>query len=143
MPDTVSHPRQITAGFVDYVMPEAWKADEAHPYILFQYKGLLTMEDVSNQRRAFAGPYCHASVDSLRKLYMYRSDEYYNMVFEGGEGAHLIDMAKDTTLPAMQISPLTLLYHVPTQKVLARFPDMMEMYSLCDWVEAAKREVTR
>lgn len=141
MPDTVSDQRQITADFVNHLMPKEWAADDAHPYILFQYKGLLTMEDVSNQRRAFAGPYCRASVDSLQKLFMYRSDEYYNMMFDGGEGAHLIDAARDTTMPVMHISPVTVLYHVPSKRVLASFPDMMEMYTLCDWVEAAKREL--
>lgn len=141
LPDTLSTLEQVNPGLVETLMPTSWSDSVSSPWVLVQYKRLLTMEDVSNQRRAFGGPYCRAKVDSLQKLFIYRSDAYYNMVFDGGENAYLLDLAKTDILPEVQTSSFTALYHKPSRKISSIYPDFMEMYSLCDWIDTVKRDL--
>jgi len=141
VPDTLSTLEQVSPGLVETLMPTSWPDSVSSPWVLVQYKRLLTMEDVSNQRRAFGGPYCRVKVDSLQKLFIYRSDAYYNMVFDGGENAYLLDLAKTNILPVVQPSSFTALYHKPSRQILSMYPDFMEMYALCDWIDTVKKDM--
>lgn len=141
VPDTLRTLGQVSPSLVEALIPSNWADSVSSPWVLVQYKRLLTMEDVSNQRRAFGGPYCRAKVDSLQKLFIYRSDTYYNMVFDGGENAYLQDLAKTDILPVVQTSSFTALYHKPSRKISSIYPDFMEMYALCDWIDTVKRDL--
>lgn len=142
LPDTLHYIHQVDFNVAHSLMPDTWKADTSYALVLIQHKMLLTMEEITNQRRVFTSSYCRAAVADVAKIYIYTSDDYYNMMFDGGERAALLDVGREKDLPAFRTSEFTVLMHVPSKRVLARYPGFMEMYALCDWIDSARKEIT-
>lgn len=120
-------------------IPDSWKKDIDRPYLLVQHYPLLRADHVRWHLEAMQSDYAGAMADSIYRMYIYQSDRYYKMQFDGGETAVLVDRAGTDIFPTWY-GGTTALIHLPDQRIVNRAHQLLNPYHLLDWLESTTKK---